>query len=163
MCTLGIPRLGLNSQPFTIGARPAGTDRTSATASFGRRWPRMAFLALFVVLRVAGATTAGWLGTHETVAVETPTRLATSWMLDKARHRPTAPLLSASGAHDLPGAVGTKKHACMPVRKSPCPRRAGVLLVFQRRQRIDARGSAGRHIGSGQCDQAHHDRDCRKR
>src|SRR5687768_5395350 len=35
--------------------------------------------------RVAGATTAGWVSTRETVAVETPARLATWWIVGCGR------------------------------------------------------------------------------
>ena len=40
MCTLGTPRLGLNSQPLTTGACPCGRERTSPAAALGSRWPR---------------------------------------------------------------------------------------------------------------------------
>ena len=67
MCTLGMPSRGVNSQPLTTGAQRGAIARTSAAASFGRRWPRtirpsaslrlqhqrVAILALLVVLRVA--------------------------------------------------------------------------------------------------------------
>ena len=45
-------------------------------AAFGVKPRRV--MAAMTLRRVAGATMSGWLSTRETVAVETPARLATS-------------------------------------------------------------------------------------
>ena len=67
MCTLGMPRRGLNSQPLTIGARPGRhrahqrrrflrqtmTEKDQAVGFLAAQHQRVAFLTLLVVLRVA--------------------------------------------------------------------------------------------------------------
>ena len=67
MCTLGAPSVGLNSQPFTIGAHRgfisanhrcgfAGqtmAEKNQPVGFFAPQHHRVAFFALLVVLRVA--------------------------------------------------------------------------------------------------------------